>query len=63
LATSLAYTPSFYNNPANTTDKSWKNAISSINTAKFFQARVSFIANPQTSLVPELSALGFSFRR
>jgi hypothetical protein len=43
-------------------DKTWKTKLSDLNGARFFQARVSFIGNTETNLVPELSALGFAFR-
>jgi len=61
--TGLAFTPSFFNVPVNTNDRSWKTNITAINGARYFQARVTFIANPNTSLIPELSALGFAFKR
>lgn len=41
----------------------WSNDMSSINGAEFFQARVTFISNAQTTLRPALSALGFAFRQ
>jgi hypothetical protein len=60
LSSSLSFTPQFY--PVST-DKSWKSNVSAINNANFFQARVTFITNPITGLVPELTSLGFAFRR
>jgi hypothetical protein len=61
----LTFTPTFFPQPPPPApvDKTWKSNITAINGARYFQARISFIANPQTSLVPELSALGFAFKR
>jgi hypothetical protein len=42
-------------------EKDWHANISDINTAKQFQARVSFISNTDTNLSPTLSSLGFTF--
>jgi hypothetical protein len=50
--------PTFLNN-----DATWKSSITSLNGARFFQVRVSFISNAETNLGPELSALGFTYRR
>ena len=44
-------------------DSSWKNSLSEINGARFFQVRVSFISNADTLLTPTLSALGFAFTK
>jgi hypothetical protein len=57
----LAFTPNFF--PTPTTDNSWRNTLSALNGARYFQARISFISNPETTLTPELSALGFAFHR
>lgn len=59
----LAFTPAFFNNPPDTNNKGWKSSITAVNGARYFQARVTFVANPLTSLVPELTSLGFAFRR
>jgi hypothetical protein len=44
-------------------DLTWKNSLSAIQGAKYFQVRVSFISNAETLLTPSLSALGFAFRK
>jgi len=44
-------------------DRTWKATITDINTAKFFQTRVTFVSNTDTSLTPTLSSLGFAFRQ
>ncbi len=59
----LVFTPSFLNNPPDTNNRGWKSTVSALTGARFFQARVTFVANPNTSLVPELTSLGFAFRR
>jgi hypothetical protein len=43
-------------------DKTWKSTLPSINGAKFFQTRVTFLSNAESLLVPTLSALGIPFR-
>jgi hypothetical protein len=64
-----AFTPSFFHIPANPTSKVWKSSISDLNGAnnspgaRYVQARISFIANPETQLTPLLSAIGFAFTR
>jgi hypothetical protein len=66
LPSALAFTPTFFPQPpppAPNPDKNWKGSIGGINGARFFQARISFIANPESGLVPELSAIGVAFRR
>jgi len=50
--------PSFFQ-----TNNTWRPSITNINTAKFFQVRVTFISNTDTNLSPSLSALGFAFRQ
>ncbi len=50
--------PTFLNS-----DSSWKTSLTALNTAPFFQVRITFISNPQTNLSPELSALGFTYRK
>lgn len=40
----------------------WLNSISAINGARWFQVRLSFIANVETSQTAQLSALGFAWR-
>jgi hypothetical protein len=42
-------------------DATWKNQISQVNGARYIQARITFIANPETLLGAELSAVGFPF--
>jgi hypothetical protein len=44
-------------------DLTWKNSLSAIQGAKYFQVRVSFVSNAETLLTPSLSALGFAFRK
>lgn len=61
--TNLVFTPAFLNTPADTNNRGWKSSVSALTGARFFQARVTFVANPNTSLVPELTSLGFAFRR
>jgi hypothetical protein len=50
--------PTFLNN-----DKTWKQNLTSLNGARFFQVRLTFLSNAETSLSPELSALGFAWRK
>ncbi|MFN0008560.1 MAG: Ig-like domain-containing protein [Planctomycetota bacterium] len=50
-------TVTFLNN-----DDKWKNSINQIQGARFFQVRITFVSNAETSLSPTLSALGFAFR-
>jgi len=42
-------------------DASWKSSLSQLQGARWFQVRVTFVANSHTLLVPTLSALGFAF--
>ena len=51
--------PSFSGTPPS---KAWHSSITELNTAKFFQVRVTFVSNTETGLTPTLSALGFAFR-
>ena len=44
-------------------DNSWKNDVTQINGARFVQFRVTFLANAESGLIPELSALGFAFSK
>ena len=44
-------------------DTTWKNDLTTIHSAGFFQVRVTFVSNAETLLTPQLSALGFAFRR
>ena len=53
---SCTISPTFLNG-----DATWKSDISEINTARFFQFRVTFVSNTETLLTPELSALGFAY--
>lgn len=48
--------PTFLNGNAG-----WSNAMTGIDTAAFFQFRVTFISNIETSLSPSLSSLGFAY--
>jgi hypothetical protein len=41
----------------------WLPSITNINTAKWFQVRVTFVSNTDTNLSPSVSALGFAFRQ
>jgi hypothetical protein len=50
--------PTFLNN-----DATWKQSLTQLNGARFFQARMSYISNAETSLTPEVSSLGFAYRR
>jgi hypothetical protein len=50
--------PSFLNG-----DGTWKSTLTELNTAQFFQVRISLISNATTNLNPEVSALGFAYRR
>jgi len=50
-------TVTFLNN-----DSKWKSSIDQIQGARFFQTRITFVSNADTSLSPTLSALGFAFR-
>jgi hypothetical protein len=50
--------PSFLSN-----DASWKSTMSQVNGAPFFQTRITFVSNASTNLTPELSALGFAYRK
>lgn len=61
-----------YGDPANTTtagaptfpnnDNKWKASLPSLNGLRWFQVRVSFVANIETSQTASLSALGFAWR-
>jgi hypothetical protein len=42
-------------------DNTWKENLSDLNGARFIQVRVTMISNVETTAVPELSAMGFSF--
>lgn len=43
-------------------DNKWKSTIGQVSTFRFFQVRVTFVANVETNQSPELSALGFPYR-
>lgn len=43
-------------------DNRWKTSIDQVSTFRFFQVRVTFVANVETNQAPELSALGFPYR-
>jgi hypothetical protein len=61
LPTNLAFTPSFFNIPPNTLDKTWKSTITVLNGARFVQARISFLSNAETNTEASLSSLGIAF--
>jgi hypothetical protein len=42
-------------------DGTWRQSVTEIATARWFQARVTFVSNTETSLSPTLSALGFAY--
>jgi hypothetical protein len=46
----------FFNN-----DSTWKDSVSDIQGARWFQTRITFVSNAATLLTPTLSALGFAF--
>jgi hypothetical protein len=55
------------NAPANlvtflNSDNTWKPLLSQLNGARLFQARITFVANAATGLVPVLSSLGFAYK-
>jgi hypothetical protein len=41
----------------------WRNTMSAINGARYFQARVTFLCNPLSGLSPDLTTLAFAYRR
>jgi hypothetical protein len=43
-------------------DSTWKDSMTQIQGARFFQTRITFVSNAETLLTPTLSALGFAFR-
>lgn len=43
------------------TGGAWSDSMAAIDTAAFFQFRVTFISNAETNLTPSLSALGFAY--
>lgn len=43
-------------------DSSWKDDISAIDSAKYFQVRISFTSNAASGLTPALSTLAFAYR-
>jgi len=42
-------------------DNSWRSDITQVNSARFFQARMTFISNTATGLTPELRSLAFAY--
>ena len=48
------FTPTYF------PDAQWYDSLSDLNGARFIQARVTMISNPETGLSPVLSELGFS---
>jgi len=60
----------FYGNPASVAngvptflagDPSWRSDITEVNSARFFQARLTFLSNAATGRTPELRSLGFAY--
>jgi hypothetical protein len=51
-------TVNFFNN----NDSRWKDSMTQIQGARWFQTRITFVSNAETLLTPTLSALGFAFR-
>lgn len=41
----------------------WRTPISGINGSRYFQARITFLGNALSGLSPDLSSIGFAFRR
>lgn len=41
----------------------WRSNASGINGARYFQARITFLCNALSGLSPDLSSIGFAFRR
>jgi len=52
-----ASVPQFFDN-----DSSWRDALSDLDGASAFQVRISFISNPVSNKVAELSSLGFAWK-
>ncbi len=46
-----------------TIDKGWKDTLSDLDGARWFQVRVSFLSNAESNLSPEISAMGFAFEK
>lgn len=44
-------------------DATWKANLSQLNGARFFQVRLTMVSNPETNLSPEVSAIGFTYRK
>ncbi|MEM9382719.1 MAG: Ig-like domain-containing protein [Planctomycetota bacterium] len=44
-------------------DDTWKDTIAEINGLRFFQVRITFVANAATGETPEIAALGFGWRQ
>ena len=44
------------------TNALWKDAVSDIDGSRFYQLQITFVSNPLTGLVPELSALALSWQ-
>ena len=42
-------------------DQTWTTDINDLDGARFVQARITLISNPETQLTPVLSALGFAY--
>jgi hypothetical protein len=60
LPVTNTFTVSFY---PNGNDENWKKSLTDINGARYVQLRVTFLANSESGLVPELSALGFAYSK
>ncbi len=42
-------------------DSSWRSDLTEVNSARFFQARLTFVSNAATGRTPELRSLGFAY--
>jgi hypothetical protein len=59
---SLAFTPSFVNNPAAPLDGRWHASIQELNGARYVQARLSFFSNAETNETARVSTLALAFQ-
>jgi hypothetical protein len=51
------FSVTYFNN-----DSKWKSNLGDVNGAKWFQVRMTFVANTETNLFATASALGFAFK-
>ncbi|MBI5434881.1 MAG: hypothetical protein HZA52_18760 [Planctomycetes bacterium] len=56
--TAAQFAPSFLNG-----DSAWKSSISTLDGARYVQARISFIANAATGATPELASFGLAYQQ